>query len=54
LGPTGPQGVQGLQGVTTYTPATGAHWAPPPPTTFGSAIDRIAAAVYALKNGAIN
>ncbi len=31
-----------------YTPGNSAHWASPAPTTFGEALDKIAAALYAL------
>ena len=34
----------------SYTPSTDAHWADPNPTTVKSALDRLAAAVYALQS----
>lgn len=34
-----------------YTPDDATHWADPAPTTFAEAIDRLAAAVYALNSG---
>ena len=42
----------GLMSVTnvSYTPSTDAHWADPNPTTVKSALDRLAAAVYALQS----
>lgn len=42
----------GLMTVTnvSYTPSTDAHWADPNPTTVKSALDRLAAAVYALQS----
>lgn len=42
----------GLMSVTnvSYTPSTDAHWADPNPSTVKSALDRLAAAVYALQS----
>ena len=37
----------------TYTPANGAHWTDPDPTTIRQAIDRIAARLFAITSGSI-
>jgi hypothetical protein len=42
-----------LDEVMAYTPATGANWTDPDPTTLRSAIDRLAAAVAGLLGGPI-
>lgn len=48
-GPTGPTGPT----ATSYTPASGALWVDPDPTTYADAIDRLAVAVAAGTTGPI-
>jgi hypothetical protein len=42
-----------LDEVMAYTPANGANWTDPDPTTVRSALDRLAAAVAGLLGGPI-
>lgn len=52
-GPTGPTGATGPTGPDAYTPASGALWTNPDPTTLSGAIDRLAVAVAGGVTGPI-